>query len=134
MTLRQSLLTFLLPACKIQFSLYQLYTSFQVARSMWLLTIHHSFHPSPVLILVVISGIMCTQPTMFPTLKTCKPTATGAFLSCTNFETGSKLPECSGILVSARANQYSTIAPSSFRSWMLNSHCSCHGRRPFSAP
>jgi len=56
-TLRKSLLTFLLPVRKMQFSLYSLYTSFQVARSMWLLTIHHSFRPSPVLLLVAISGI-----------------------------------------------------------------------------
>jgi len=54
---------------------------------------------------------------MFPTLKTCKATAAGAFLTGTNFETGSKFPEFSGIVVSARANQYSTKAPSSF--WSL---------------
>jgi len=133
-TLRISLLVFLLPARKIHFSLYQLYTSFQVARSMWLLTIHRSFRLSPVLLLVAISGITCAQPTIFPMLKTCKATAAGAFLTCTNFETGSKLPEFSGIVVSARANQNSTQAPSSFWSLMLNSRCSCHGRRPFSAP
>jgi len=34
-----------------------------------------------------------------------KATATAAFLTCTNFETGSKLPEFSGIVVSARAKQ-----------------------------
>jgi len=105
----------------MQFSLYSLYTSFQVARSMWLLTIHRSFRPSPVLVLAAISGIMCAHPTMFPTLKTCKATAAGAFLTCTNFETGSKFPEFSGIVVSAMTNQYSTKAPSSFRSliWIV---------------
>jgi len=101
---------------------------------MWLLTILRSFHPSPVLLLVAISGIACAQPTMFPRLKTWRATAAGAFLSCINFERGSKLPENSDIVVSARANQYSTKGPSSCWSLILNSHCSCHGRRPFSAP
>jgi len=118
----------------MQFSVYQSYTSFQVARSMWLLTIHRSFRPSPVLLLVAIPGMTCAQPTIFPTLITCKATAAGAFLTCTNVETRSKLPEFSGIVVSARANQYSTKAPSSFRSLIVNSHCSCHGTRPFSVP
>jgi len=86
---------------------------------MWLLTIHHSFRPSPVLLLVAISGITCTQPMMFPRLETCKATATGVFLTCTHFQTGSKLPEFSGTVVSARANQYSTKAPTVFRSWYL---------------
>jgi len=133
-TLQKSLLMFLLPASKMQFSLYTLYSSFQVTRSMWLLTIHRSFLPSSVLLLVAISGITCAQPTMFPTLKTWKPTAAGAFLTCTNCETGAKLPEFSGIVGSARANQYSTKVPSSFGSLILNSRCSCHGRRPGSAP
>jgi len=101
---------------------------------MWLLTIHSLFRPSPVLLLVAVSRIMCAQPTMFPTLKTCKATAAGAFHTSTNFETESKLPEFSGIVVSARANQYSMKAPSSFWSFILNSRCSCHGRRPFSPP
>jgi len=55
------------------------------------------------------------------------------FLIWTHFETESKVPEFSGIVVSARAYQYSTKAPSSFRRLILNSHCSCHGRRPLSA-
>jgi len=130
--LQKSLLAFLLPARKMQFSLYQLYTSFQVARSMWLLTIDRSFHPSHVLLLLAISGITCVQPTMFPTLKTCKATAAGAFLTCTDFQTGSKLPGFSGIVVSARANEYSTKAPSFFGSLISNSRCSCHRRRTFS--
>jgi len=78
-TLRKSLLAFLLPAHNMQFSLYKLYTSFQVARSMWLWTIHRSFRPSPVLQLVAISGITCAQPTMSPTMKTCKAPAAGGF-------------------------------------------------------
>jgi hypothetical protein len=101
---------------------------------MWLLTIHRLFRPSPLLRLVAISGIMCLQPTMYATLKTCKATAAGAFLTCTNFKTGSKLPEFSGIMVSPRANQYSTKAQSSFWSFILNSRCRCHGRRPFTVP
>jgi len=133
-TLRNSLLAFLLPARKMQFSLYELYTSFPVARSMWLLTIHHSFRPSLVVLLVAISRMTCAQPTIFPTVKTCKATAAGAVLTCTNFGTGSKLPEFSGIVVSARANQYSTKAASLFRSVILNSRCSCRGRRPFRVP
>jgi len=61
-------------------------------------------------------------------------TVASAFLTSTNFETGSKLPEFSGIVVSSRATQYSTKAPSSFTSLILNSRCSCHWRRPFSTP
>jgi len=57
--LQKSLLAFLLPVCKMQFSLYSLSTSIQVARSMWLLTMHCWFRPSPVWPLVVISGITC---------------------------------------------------------------------------
>jgi hypothetical protein len=101
---------------------------------MWLLTVHRSFRPSPVSLLVAICEITCAQPTIFPTLKSWKATAAGAVLTCTHFETGSKLPEFSGIVVSARANQYSTKAPSSFWSLILNRRCSCHGRRPFCAP
>jgi len=89
--------------------------------------------PSPVLLLVAPSGIWCAQLTMIPTLKTSKPTAAGVILNCTNFETWSKLRKFWGILVSARANQYSTKAPSSLWSFILNSRCSCHGRHPFSA-
>jgi hypothetical protein len=63
----------------MEISLYQLYTSFQVARSMWLLKIHRLFLPSLVKLLVAISGSTCAQPTMFPTLETCKATAAGAF-------------------------------------------------------
>jgi len=132
-TPRKSLLAFLLPGQKIQFSLYWLYTSFQVGRSMWLLTIHGSLRPSPVLLLVAISGITFAQPTVISTLKSCKATAAGAFFTWTNLETASKLPEFSGNMVSARANQDSTKALSSFRSLILNSRCSCHGRHPFSA-
>ena len=134
MILAKSVLAFLLPVRNMPFSLYYLYTSFQVARSVWLLTIHCSFHPSPVLLLVAISGSTCAQFTMFSTLKTCKTTACGAFLTCTNCETGYKLHEFSGIVVSARAIQYSTKAPSSFRSLITNRHYSCHGRCQFSAP
>jgi len=48
------------------------------------------------------------------------------YLTGTNFETKSKLPKVSGIVVSTQATQYSTQAPSSFRSFILNSHCSFH--------
>ena len=101
---------------------------------MWRLTIHGLFLPSPVLLLVAISEIPCVQPTMFPTQKTCKAMAASAFVTCTNCETGSNLPEVSGVVVRARANQSSTKAPSSFRWLILNSHCSFHGRRLISAP
>jgi hypothetical protein len=37
-------------------------------------------------------------------------------------------------VVSAWANQYSTKAPSMFRSLILNTCCSCHWRRQFSPP
>jgi hypothetical protein len=57
-----------------------------------------------------------------------------SFITCTNFETGSKLSEFSAIVVSVWPNQYSTKAPSSFKSLILNCCYSCHGRRPFSAP
>ena len=101
---------------------------------MWLLTIQRSFRLSPVLVLEAIWGITCAQPMMVPMLTPCKATATGACLKCRNFETRSKLAKFSGMVVSASANQFSTKAPSSFRSLILNSHCSCHERRPFSAP
>jgi len=101
---------------------------------MWLLTIHRSFRPSPVLLLVAVSGITCVKLTMVSTEKTCKATAAGGLLICRNSETGSKLPKFSDIVVSARANQYSTKAPSSFLSLILNSHCSCQGRHPSSTP
>jgi hypothetical protein len=52
-------------------------------------------------------------------------------LTCTNFKIGSKLPECSGIVVSTIAIQSSTKAQSSFRHLVVNSRCSCHRRRPF---
>jgi len=117
-TLWTSLLAFLLPVGTIQFSVYQLYTSFQVTRSMWLLTIHCWFRPSPVLLLVTISGNTCAQPRMFPTLKTGKATAACASLTCTNFETGPKLTEFPGIIVGARVNQCSTKAPALF--WSLS--------------
>jgi hypothetical protein len=84
---------------------------------MWLLTIYRLFHPSPVLLLVAMSAITLAQLTIFPTLKTCKAMAAGAFLTGTNSKTRSKLPEVSGIVVSARANQYSTKAASSL--WSL---------------
>jgi len=101
---------------------------------MWLLTIHSSFCPSPVILLLAISGITCAQLTMFPALNTCKQMAAGAFLTCTKIETKSKLPEVSGIVVSGRANQYLRKAPSWFKSLILNSCCSCYGRWPFSMP
>ena len=56
------------------------------------------------------------------------------FLHLYKFRDRIQVTWVSGIVVSARANQYSTKAPSSFRSLILNSRCSCHGRRPFSAP
>ena len=89
-TLGISLLAFLPPARKIPFSLYSVYSSLHVARSMWLLTMHCSLRPSPVLQLVAISGMICAQPTIFPMLHTCKVTAAGAFPTCANFATGSK--------------------------------------------
>ena len=56
------------------------------------------------------------------------------FVTWNTFQMGSKLPEFWGIALSARANQYSTKAPSSLRSLILISHCSCHGRRTLSEP
>jgi len=46
---------------------------------MRLLTIHLSFCPSPVLLLVANSGNTCTQPKMFPTLISWKAMAAGSF-------------------------------------------------------
>jgi hypothetical protein len=133
-TMGKSLLAFLRLSRKVQFSLYELYTSFQAARSMWLLTSHRSFHLSHVLLLVAISGITCAQPTMFFTLNTCKGMAAGSSLPCPTFDTGIKLIKIFGIVVSARANQYSTKTPSSFWSFIFNSCCRCHRRLPFIAP
>jgi len=62
MTLRKSLIEFLLPAYMIQFSLYSLYTSFQFARSMWLLTMQCEFLLYSVILQVAISGITRMQP------------------------------------------------------------------------
>jgi len=70
--------------------------------------------------------MMWVQAIMFRTLKTWKAMDAGAFLTCINFATGSKLLQFSGIVVSNRANQYSTKATSSFRSLILNSRYSCH--------
>jgi len=131
---RKALHMLLLPMRKMQFSLYKLYTSFQIPRSLGQLTMYRSFRLSPILLLVRISGIKFAQPTRYPTLQTCKAQAAGRILTCTNFEMGCMFPKFSGILVSARAHQYSTKAPSSFRSLILNSRCSCHGRHPFRAP
>jgi len=100
---------------------------------MWVLTMHCSFRLSRMLLPAAISGIMCVQSTMFSLLKPCVATAAGAMLTCTNCVTRSRLPEFSGIVVSARDNQYSTKVQSSVRSLVLNSRCSCHGRCPFSA-
>jgi hypothetical protein len=66
--------------------------------------------------------------------ETAKATAADAFLTCTNFEIGSKLPKFSGIAVSAMLNQYSTTAQSSLWRLIFNHCCSCHRRRPFSVP
>jgi len=92
-TLRKSDLSYLLPARKMQFSLYHVCTSFQLTSCMWLLTIHRSFRLSHVLQLVAISGITCERQMMFPMQTTCKASAAGAFLSWQNCETGSKEPE-----------------------------------------
>jgi hypothetical protein len=56
------------------------------------------------------------------------------FLTCTNFETGSRLPVFSGIVVSARDKPYSTNAQSSIRSLFFNSPCSCQWRHSFNEP
>jgi hypothetical protein len=101
---------------------------------MWKLTIDRLFRPSPVLLLVIITGMQCTQPTKFPMLKTYKAMDAGAFLTFTKFKMGSNLPKFPDIMVSARAKQYSKKAPFSFRSLILNSRCSGQGRRPFSVP
>jgi hypothetical protein len=85
----------------------------------------------PVLQQLTIAGNTCAQPTMFPTLHICTATAAGARLTCTNFEMEYKLPLFSGMVISARAYQFSTTAPSLIRCLILNCHCSCHGKRPF---
>jgi hypothetical protein len=133
-TKRKSLLAFLLPDREMPFSRNSLYTAFQVASSMWILTIHRLFRPFRVVLLVAISGITSAQLMMFLPLKIGKTTAASNFLTCTKFEMESKLPKFSSILVCGRANQHSRKAPSSFWSLIWNSRCSCHGRCPFSAP
>jgi len=64
----KSLLVFHLPVCKMQFSIYSLYTSFQITGCMRLLTIHRLFCQLLGILLVAISAITCTQPTMLPML------------------------------------------------------------------
>jgi hypothetical protein len=125
---------FLLPTHKLHFSHYSLYTSFQVTRCMWLLPIHCLCILSLVLLLVAIPRSICVQRTMFPTLKTCIAKVPCAFLTCINFETGSMLPDISGIVESSKANRYSTNASFLFRRFILNSCCSCHGKFLFSTP
>jgi len=133
-TQQKSLLALLLPVHKMQFSLYYLYTSFQVARSMWLLIIHCLFLQSPAIWLIAISGITCAQARMLSMRKTFKSTAASVFFTCTNFVPGSMLCAFSGIVMSAMDSQYSMKAPSSLRSLILNSWCGCHGWHPFSTP
>jgi hypothetical protein len=65
-TLRNSLLLFLQPVRTTHFSLYSIYTSFQVHRSKLLWTIQCSFRSSPVLLPSAISAMKSAQPTMFP--------------------------------------------------------------------
>ena len=98
----KSLLALLLPVRNKHFPVCKFYISFEVTRAEWLLSIHCSFGQSPVVLLVAISGIPCVPLTMFPTLISGKSTAARAFLTFTYVEMGSKLPEFSGILVSAR--------------------------------
>jgi hypothetical protein len=64
------------------------------------LTIHHSFHPFSVLLVVAMSAIMCLQLAMFPTRIPSTAMAAGAFITCTHFKTPFKSPEFSGIVVS----------------------------------
>jgi hypothetical protein len=56
------------------------------------------------------------------------------FSNLYKFRDAIQLPQFSDILVSIRANQYSTKAPSSFWSLILNSCCSYHGRCPLTSP
>jgi len=92
-------------------------------------------NPSLILSISFVTSSCCHWNYVYPTQQTCKATAVGAFLPCTKFQTGSMLPEFSGMLVIARANQYPRIAPSSlFWSMILNNCCSSHGRCPFSMP
>jgi hypothetical protein len=78
-TLQKPPLAFILPAGKMQFSLNALYTSFHVARSMWLLTIHRAFYSPHVEQLIAIAGFPCAQPSLFAMLKTCTTSAASAF-------------------------------------------------------
>jgi len=133
-TLWKPHLVFVLPVSKLHFALYLLSRSLEVTRSMWLLTIHHLFHLSAVWTVVAISGITCVLLMMFLLLKTCKVIAAGTFLTFTQFETESKWPEFRGIVVNAWSNQYSTKASFSFRSLIVSSCCSSHGRRPCRVP
>jgi len=70
--LRKPLVTILLPVLKMQSSVYEVYTLFQVARSVCPFAIHRLFRLSTVIQLVAISQITYAQPTMFPMLKSCK--------------------------------------------------------------
>jgi len=88
----------------------------------------HSCCLSLVVLLEAMSGNWFAQLTMIPMLKTSKATPAGAGLTCTNFETGSKLHGLSGIVVITSADQCSTKGASSFRCLILNSRCSCHGK------
>jgi hypothetical protein len=73
---------------------------------MWQLAIHCLLCQSSVILIAAIAGNTCTQPTMFPMQKAGNATATGACLTSANFELRLMLPEFSGIVVTAWANQY----------------------------
>jgi hypothetical protein len=131
-TVRISLLAFLLPSRKMQFSL--LIIHIVPSRQIYGAIDNASLVPSV--------SCLTTMRYLWNTVRAAdnishaenlQSNGCQCFLTCTNFETGSKLPEFSRIVVSARSNQYSTKAPSSFWSFIFNSRCSFHGRRPFSA-
>jgi len=105
--LEKSLLAFLLPARKMQtlsFQIIHIIPSHQIYVAI--------DNPS------LVPSVSCLTTSSYhwnyvraadevSQVKTCNATAAGAFLTSTNFEMGSKLPAFSGIVMSARANQYS---------------------------
>jgi hypothetical protein len=98
------------------------------------LTIHCSLYLTPDVLVIAIYGISYLQSKMFPRKNACNAISALDFLSCTNFETESKLTKISGIVGNGRSNQYPTKALSPFWSLTFKCHCSCHGRHPFSTP
>jgi hypothetical protein len=90
--MRKFILTFLVLLRKLQYILYWLYTSFQVAWSTCLVTIDRSFYPSPVVLMADTCGTLCAQPPIIPTQRSGIAMDARVFCTCSYFEEVPTLP------------------------------------------